>query len=118
MENLSSNHEFMTSNLENYINPENKDFVDNFNQLIEDSHNRWLEKIKSNPNYPNDESESNEKINTKKKHKKPMEDIFKDPPSWKPPFNYPKEFDKLKILRHKTQMTDTELVSSIIIFYH
>lgn len=89
------------------INPDNPDFVDNFNRLIEESHNRWLEKCKSNPNYPNEEKE---KPQTKVKKYKPMGNIFKEPPSWKPPNFYGKEFDELKILKHQRNMNNWEIV--------
>ena len=93
--------------LEDYISPENPDFVDNFNQLIEDSHRRWLEKIKNKPNFPNEEPEE---VVKKKKVKKPMENIFKEPPPWKPSNGYGGEFDKLKILKHENQLNNWELL--------
>lgn len=110
---------YSKSKLEEEIDPNNPDFVDNFNRLIEDSHNRWLEKLKINPDYPNEESEDNTKSKIKvNKKKKMMENIFRDPPSWKPPFHYGSEFDKFKRLRHEKQMNGWEIVRKLTLLIY
>lgn len=96
--------------LDEELDPEHPNFVDNFNKLVEESHKRWLEKIKENPNYPEEEENTSSRKKTKKKL---MENIFKEHPTWKPPFVYGKEFDKFKRLIHERQMTNWEIVSFI-----
>lgn len=108
---LKFNYPEIQGRLEDYISPENPDFVDNFNQLIEDSHKRWSEKIKHQPNFPNEEPKEDK---LKKKKKKPMENIFKDPPAWRAPNGYGYEFDKLKILKHEKILSNWEIVRKIL----
>lgn len=94
--------------IDDLINFNNPDFVDNFNKLIEDSHLRWMEKIKTDPDYPNKEEQKQE--NKNKNKKAVLENIFKEQKPWIPPFVYGKEFDKLKILKHRKNMNDWEIV--------
>lgn len=105
------------NNLESDLDIKNPDFVDNFNRLIEESHLKWKSKIKENPNYPN---EYIEEINIPNKYKKStltnsnkqsnnITNIFKEPPSWKYPSFYGKEFDKFKILKHQKYLNNWEI---------
>lgn len=106
---LSMNHQ----KIEDMINFNNPDFVDNFNKLIEDSHLRYLEKVKLDPEYPNKEEI---KQDNKLRKKAVLENIFKEQKPWIPPFVYGKEFDKLKILKHEKNMNDWEIVRFILNF--
>lgn len=103
---MSSN--FVNHDLDTELDPGNPDFVDNFNKIIEEAHQRWKDKIKSNPNYPNDE-DSSESLESKQKKRRVLENIFKDPPPFKPANFYGGEFDKMKILKHGREPTNWDL---------
>lgn len=99
---------FPNHDLESELDPTNPEFVDNFNKMIEESNQRWKNKIKSNPNYLNEEESGDPNALIKKKKKVPQ-DIFKDPAPFKPANFYGSEFEKLKILKHGKVTTDWDL---------
>lgn len=101
---------------EDYIDTSNPDFVDNFNKLLEESHERYKERLKLTPYYPNEynNQEENDRLlkesQIKVRRQKTSErNIFTDPPSWKPANGYGKEFDELKILKHKVLLNDWDI---------
>lgn len=99
---------FPNHDLESELDPNNPDFVDNFNKIVEEAYQRWKDKVKLNPNYPNDEDNA-EVVESKKKKKKALENIFKDPPPFKPANFYGGEFEKLKILKHGKEPTNWDI---------
>lgn len=94
-----------TQDLDKYLNPDNEDFVDNFNKLIEESYIR----SKTHENSASKDSQSQNRSKTQIKKKAFNSNIFKDPPSWKPTKFYGEEFDKLKILKNKHCMDNWEI---------